>query len=147
MKVRTHISILLLASITGAFGLAAIIGISKRGNEVAAQSSGRSSQLFQRVQSYAATASDWLAAIDSQMYFSLSRYIDEPFLSGKSMGYAKIIAPDGRIIASTGHQSGLAVTTFDPKWRMPFWNDPSLSMRDLYDDVRTPAFYRRLLEP
>jgi omega-amidase len=83
-------------------------------------------------------------AADSQMYLALSRYIEEPFLTGKDMGYAKVIAPDGRIICSTGHQPGVAVAAFDPSWRMPFWNDPSRNMRDIFDNVRQPQFYRDL---
>ncbi len=48
--------------------MAAIIGISIRGDELAAQSSGRSSRAFQCSQAYVATGAEWLAVMDSQMY-------------------------------------------------------------------------------
>jgi predicted amidohydrolase len=92
-------------------------------------------------------------AIDNQMYFALSRYIEEPFLAGKSMGYAKVIAPDGRVIVSTAHREGVAVGEFDPKWRMPFWvtDEPLKSMypdlRIMFDKIRRPDLYRKLVEP
>lgn len=86
-------------------------------------------------------------AIDNQMYFALSRYIEKPFLAGKSMGYAKVIAPDGRIIASTAHREGVAIAEFDPKWRMPFWvtEEPLRSMypnlRVMFERIRRPDLY------
>ncbi|MBN1346564.1 MAG: carbon-nitrogen hydrolase family protein [Phycisphaerae bacterium] len=92
-------------------------------------------------------------AIDSQMYFALSRYIDRPFLAGKNMGYAKVIAPDGRVIASTGHKDGVAIAEFDPKWRMPFWatEEPLKSMypdlRVMFDRIRRPDLYGELVKP
>ncbi len=92
-------------------------------------------------------------AIDSQMYFALSRYIEKPFLAGKSMGYAKVIAPDGRIIASTAHREGVAIAEFDPKWRMPFWitDEPLGSMypdlRVMFDKIRRPDLYGDLVKP
>lgn len=92
-------------------------------------------------------------AIDSQMYFALSRYIEKPFLAGKSMGYAKVIAPDGRVIASTAHKDGVALAEFDPKWRMPFWitDEPLASMypdlRIMFDRIRRPDLYGDLVAP
>lgn len=92
-------------------------------------------------------------AIDSQMFFALSRYIEKPFLAGKSMGYAKVIAPDGRIITSTGHREGIAIAEFDPKWRFPFWTqDEQLKsrypdLRVMFDRVRRPDLYGDLVQP
>lgn len=87
-------------------------------------------------------------AIDSQMYFALSRYITKPFLAGKNMGYAKVISPDGRIIASTGHKDGVAIAEFDPKWRMPFWGEGyGGNMRYMFDVIRRPDFYGELVKP
>ena len=87
-------------------------------------------------------------AIDSGMYFALSRYITKPFLAGKDMGYAKVIAPDGRIIVSTGHQDGVAIAEFDPKWRMPFWGEGyGGNMRTMYDTIRRPDLYGELVKP
>lgn len=86
-------------------------------------------------------------AIDSQMYFALSRYFDAPFLAGKNMGYAKVIAPDGRVIASTGHQAGVTLAEFDPKWRMPFWNEGyEATLREMFDGRRKPEYYTALTE-
>jgi predicted amidohydrolase len=91
-------------------------------------------------------------AIDSQMYLAVSHYIEKPFLAGKSMGYAKVISPDGRIIASTGHKDGVAIAEFDPKWRMPFWvtEEPLKSMypdlRVMFDRIRRPDLYGDLLQ-
>lgn len=87
-------------------------------------------------------------AIDSGMYFALSRYITEPFLAGKSMGYAKVIAPDGRVIASTAHRAGVVVSEFDPKWRMRFWGEGyGGDMRTMYDTIRRPDLYGELVKP
>lgn len=87
-------------------------------------------------------------AIDSQMYIALSRYITKPFLAGKNMGYAKVVAPDGRIVASTAHQSGVAIAEIDPKWRMPFWGEGyEGNMRFMFDVIRRPDFYGELVKP
>ncbi len=86
-------------------------------------------------------------AIDSQMYLGLSRYLEEPFLAGKSMGYAKVIAPDGRVIASTGHRLGVCIAEFDPKWRMPFWGEHYKDMREIFDTIRRPDLYGPIVEP
>ncbi|MCL4217311.1 MAG: carbon-nitrogen hydrolase family protein [Candidatus Hydrogenedentes bacterium] len=84
-------------------------------------------------------------AIDSGMYFALSRYISRPFLAGKNMGYAKVIAPDGRIISSTAHRPGVAIAEFDPKWRMEFWGEGYKGdMRYMYDVIRRPDLYGEL---
>lgn len=90
-------------------------------------------------------------AIDSQMYFALSRYIELPYLAGKRMGYAKVIAPDGRVIASTGHQPGILVTDIDPKWRFPSWFDGDLlkqypEFRTMFDKIRRPDLYGELVK-
>lgn len=90
-------------------------------------------------------------AIDNQMYLAVSRYIDVPYLAGKSMGYAKVFAPDGRIIASTGHRSGITVVTFDPKWRFPFWAEGELrerypDLRIMFDTIRRPDLYGELTD-
>jgi nitrilase len=87
-------------------------------------------------------------AIDSQMYFALSRYISMPFLAGKNMGYAKVIAPDGRVIVSTAHTAGVAIADFDPKWRMQFWGDGyGGNMRTMFDVIRRPDCYGELTKP
>jgi predicted amidohydrolase len=87
-------------------------------------------------------------AIDSQMYLALSRYITRPFLAGKSMGYAKVVAPDGRIVASTAHRPGVVVAEIDPAWRMPFWGEGyEGNMRFMFDVIRRPDFYGALVEP
>jgi predicted amidohydrolase len=85
-------------------------------------------------------------AIDSQMYFSLSRYVAKPFLAGRNMGYAKVVSPDGRIICSTAHRPGVAIAEFDPKYRMPFWGEGyEGNMRYMFDVVRRPDLYGELL--
>lgn len=87
-------------------------------------------------------------AIDSGMYLALSRYITRPFLAGKNMGYAKVIAPDGRIIVSTAHRPGIAIAEFDPKWRMEFWGEGyGGNMRTMYDTIRRPDLYGGLVQP
>jgi predicted amidohydrolase len=81
-------------------------------------------------------------AIDSQMYLAMSRYITRPYLAGKHSGYAKVIAPDGRIIASTAHRPGVAIAEFDPAWRSDFWNRQyGADLRTIYDASRRPEFY------
>ncbi|MFA6241937.1 MAG: carbon-nitrogen hydrolase family protein [Candidatus Hydrogenedentales bacterium] len=87
-------------------------------------------------------------AIDSGMYLALSRYITQPFLAGKHMGYAKVIAPDGRVIVSTAHHDGIAISEFDPKWRMQFWGEGyGGNMRTMYDMIRRPDLYGDLVKP
>ena len=80
-------------------------------------------------------------AIDNQIYLALSRYVQIPYLAGRNMGYAKVISPDGRIISSTGHRTGIAVAEFDPKWRMPFWNKGYTDMREVFFKLRKPHYY------
>lgn len=85
-------------------------------------------------------------AIDNGIFFALSRYITKPFLAGKSMGYAKVIAPDGRVICSTGHKDGIAIAEFDPKWRMPFWGEGyGGNLRTMFERVRRPDLYGELV--
>ena len=87
-------------------------------------------------------------AIDSGMYVAVSHYITQPFLAGKNMGYAKVIAPDGRVIVSTGHKDGVAIAEFDPKWRMRFWGEGyGGNMRTMYDSIRRPDLYGDLVKP
>jgi len=87
-------------------------------------------------------------AIDSGMYYAMSRYITRPFLAGKNMGYAKVIAPDGRIICSTAHRPGVAIAEFDPKWRMEFWGEGyGGNMRTMYDTIRRPDLYGEIVKP
>ncbi len=83
-------------------------------------------------------------AADNQIYLALSRYVQMPYLAGKSMGYAKVIAPDARVIVSTGHQPGVAIAEFDPKWRMPFWGESYADMRQIYENTRRPDLYGEL---
>jgi predicted amidohydrolase len=90
-------------------------------------------------------------AIDSQMYLAVSRYIQLPYISGKQMGYARIIGPDGRTLASTGHKPGIALCAFDPKWRFPYWEDETLrakypDLRVAFDKIRRPDLYGPLVE-
>jgi len=87
-------------------------------------------------------------AIDSQMYFALSRYLQKPFLAGKNMGYAKVISPDGRIIASTAHREGIVIAEFDPKYRMLFWGEGyGGNLRTMFDTIRRPDLYGDLVKP
>lgn len=89
-------------------------------------------------------------AIDNQIYLGLSRYIALPYLAGKQMGYAKVIAPDGRIIASTGHQPGIAIAEFDPRWKMPTWYAEDILKKypdfKSFEQLRKPEFYSKLTE-
>jgi nitrilase len=85
-------------------------------------------------------------AIDSQVYFALSRYIQEPFLAGRSMGYAKVIAPDGRIICSTAHRAGVATAALDLDARPRHWNAPHATLREIFDRIRQPSLYRALTD-
>jgi len=91
-------------------------------------------------------------AIDSQMYVAVSRYIETPYLAGKSMGYAKVIAPDGRLIASTAHAEGIAVAEFNPKRRYEYWGQGELKaaypdLRIMFDKIRRPDLYGDLVNP
>ena len=88
-------------------------------------------------------------AIDSQMYLAVGHYIDKPYLAGKSMGYGKVIAPDGRLVASTGHRDGIAIAEIDPKWRFPWWGQGDLlatypDLRAMFDRIRRPDLYDEL---
>jgi omega-amidase len=86
-------------------------------------------------------------AADNQLYIALSRYIEMPFLAGKNMGYAKVISPDGRIIASTAHKPGVVVADFDPAWRMPFWGEGYGDLRQVFMQTRKPETYTEILLP
>jgi predicted amidohydrolase len=90
-------------------------------------------------------------AIDSQMYLAVAHYIEKPYLAGKSTGYGKVVAPDGRIVASTAHREGIAIAEIDPKWRFPYWGTGELldkypDLRVMFDGIRRPDLYGDLVD-
>ncbi len=86
-------------------------------------------------------------AIDNQLFLALSRYVSTPYLAGRNMGYAKVISPDGRILGSTGHQAGLCIVEFDPKYRMKFWGTQYEDFRQMFNAIRRPDLYAPIAAP
>lgn len=91
-------------------------------------------------------------AIDNQVYFITSHYVQQPFLSGRSMGHSRIIDPYGRTLASTSHKPGIAVATVDLDEGYEYWATGELkkeypTLKECYLGMRRPETYGRLVQP
>ena len=92
-------------------------------------------------------------AIDNQVYFVCSHYVQERYLVGKHYGRSRVVDPMGRIRADTGHFPGVAVAEVDLDQTYPMgYEDEDLlkanpTMRQIFFQARRPELYRRLVEP
>ena len=85
-------------------------------------------------------------AIDNQIYIVTSHYIQMPFLSGMTMGHARIVDPYGRTRADTGHRPGVAYAEVDLDEVYEFWATGELkkrfpTLKDCFLGLRRPETY------
>jgi len=91
-------------------------------------------------------------AIDNQIYVATSHFVQMPFLSGKSMGYARIVDPYGRTRASTSHRPGVAVAEVDLDEAYEYWATGDLkkqypTLKECFLGMRRPETYEILTRP
>ena len=91
-------------------------------------------------------------AVDGQVYFVCSHYVEMPYLAGKPYGRSRVVDPMGRIRADTGHFPGVAVARVDLDQTYPMWyQGPMLqrypTMRETIFRTRRPELYDELTRP
>ena len=60
-------------------------------------------------------------AMDNQYYCVASNYSEIPYLPGKEMGRACVVAPDGNIISDTGYRPGIATIKVNLDEGYEYW--------------------------
>lgn len=88
-------------------------------------------------------------AMDNQIYCVTANFCQQPYLAGKVMGRAYIVAPDGKIRADTGHRAGVAIATVDLDEGYEYWAArPDLpTLKDAFLGWRRPDTYGALVQP
>lgn len=91
-------------------------------------------------------------AIDNQVYFVCSHYIQQPYLAGKQYGRSRVVDPMGRIRADTGHFPGVAVAEVELDQTYPMWYEGRMraaypTMRATLFKTRRPELYGELTKP
>ena len=82
-------------------------------------------------------------AMDNQVYCATANFCRLPYLPGRGRGRAYIAAPEGSILADTGHRPGVATTTVDLDEGRDYWlRDPRYrTLKDSYVGDRRPELY------
>lgn len=91
-------------------------------------------------------------AIDNQVYFVCSHYIQQPYLAGKQYGRSRVVDPMGRIRADTGHFPGVAMAEVELDQTYPMWYEGRMraaypTMRATLFKTRRPELYGELTKP
>lgn len=91
-------------------------------------------------------------AIDNQVYFVTSHYVQQPFLAGKHCGRSRIVDCMGRTRADTGHFPGLALAQVDLDQTYPMWYSGPMAqdhptMRQTLFKTRRPELYGPVVQP
>ena len=91
-------------------------------------------------------------AVDNQVYFVSSHYVQTPYLVGRPCGRSRIVDPMGRTRADTGHFAGLASATIDLDQTYPMWYQGAMlaaypTMRETLFKTRRPELYGDLTTP
>ncbi|MFK7694312.1 carbon-nitrogen hydrolase family protein [Paenibacillus sp. HJGM_3] len=91
-------------------------------------------------------------AIDNQIYVVTSHYIQMPYLSGRTMGHARIVDPYGRTRADTSHRPGVAVAEVDLDESYEYWATGELkkkypTLKECFLGMRRPETYGILTRP
>lgn len=91
-------------------------------------------------------------AVDNQVYFVPSHFIQQPYLAGKHYGRSRIVDCMGRVRADTGHFPGVAIAQIDLDETYPMWyqgkaleNYPT--MRQTIFKTRRPELYGQVTCP
>ena len=91
-------------------------------------------------------------AIDNQVYFVCSHYIQLPYLVGRSYGRSRVVDPMGRVRCDTGHFPGVAIAEVDLDQTYPMWYQGGMletypTMRETLFKTRRPELYGELVKP
>jgi predicted amidohydrolase len=86
-------------------------------------------------------------AVDNQVYFVPSHFIQQPYLAGKHYGRSRIVDCMGRVRADTGHFPGVAVAEIDLDETYPMWYQGKAlehypTMRQTIFKTRRPELYK-----
>lgn len=85
-------------------------------------------------------------AMDNQIYCVSSNFSELPYLPGKEMGRACIIAPDGQLRADTGNRPGIATATVNLDEGCEYWVEGELKeryprLKECFFKTRRPETY------
>lgn len=91
-------------------------------------------------------------AIDNQVYFVCSHFVQLPYLVGKHYGRSRVVDPMGRIRADTGHFPGVAIAEVDLGETYPMWYTDKMltaypTMRETFFKTRRPELYGEVTKP
>ena len=91
-------------------------------------------------------------AIDNQVYVVTSHYVQMPFLTGNSMGHARIVDPYGRTRASTSHRPGVVAAEVDLDQSYEYWGTGELkkrypTLKEQFLGMRRPETYDIITRP
>jgi predicted amidohydrolase len=91
-------------------------------------------------------------AVDNQVWFVCSHFIQLPYLVGRHYGHSRIVDPMGRIRADTGHFPGVAIAEVDLDATYPMWYAGKMleaypTMRETFFKTRRPELYGELTKP
>lgn len=88
-------------------------------------------------------------AVDNQVYFVTSHFIQQPYLAGKHYGRSRIVDCMGRVRADTGHFQGVAIADIDLDETYPMWYQGKAleqypTMRQTIFKTRRPELYEEI---
>jgi N-carbamoylputrescine amidase len=91
-------------------------------------------------------------AVDNQVYFVASHFVQKPYLVGKHYGRSRVVDCMGRVRADTGHFEGVAVAEIDLDQTYPMWYQGKAleeysTMRRTIFRTRRPELYGELVKP
>jgi predicted amidohydrolase len=91
-------------------------------------------------------------AIDNQVYFVASHFVQTPYLVGKHYGRSRIVDCMGRVRADTGHFEGVAIAQIDLDQTYPMWYQGRMledypTMRRTIFRTRRPELYSDIVKP
>tara|TARA_B100000029_G_scaffold515536_1_gene623123 strand:+ start:16944 stop:17792 length:849 start_codon:yes stop_codon:yes gene_type:complete len=90
-------------------------------------------------------------AMDNQYYCVASNYSEIPYLPGKEMGRACVVAPDGNIITDTGYRPGIATIEVDLDEGYEYWASGDYKkkyprLKECFYKRRKPETYGELVK-
>jgi N-carbamoylputrescine amidase len=91
-------------------------------------------------------------AVDNQVYFVASHFVQAPYLVGKHYGRSRVVDCTGRVRADTGHFEGLALAEVDLDQTYPMWYQGQQledypTMRQTIFRTRRPELYGQVTQP
>jgi predicted amidohydrolase len=91
-------------------------------------------------------------AVDNQVYFVVSHFVQTPYLAGKHYGRSRVIDCMGRVRTDTGHFAGVAIADVDLDETYPMWYEGERlekypTMRQTIFRTRRPELYSQIVQP